>query len=394
MTTYSRERACQATIHEYPALKAYVSSSGGNFSLASLDRSFNTTHFNAPPPPARLKDICVPNSLKLEYYDTKLKLRASEQKQAFTFAHHCTLTLPANSPFSLLQASPKFSGTTDGPSSYETLASQACCPPGINTHEFLSFQALFSGKVRRWHQVLIELGSSNVNFGTEATAMLMGLLSSQIGPAENYDLLGVIHSVFKDKSFCKRLFNQINQRLDGVSANWREVYCMETLITLSLRLFELGELKSTDSFKLLSKARSITSNWISALRLEIQAATDAENSRRCSRYAFWAAILCRRTFIPQLMSKNPLRWCIAPVLYRMLHHYAGQSDHQPFTAPVCVEECLGPGSEDGLANERRAPIFSCCESEEPFIGNQFHMASCPRYQVNRVPKTQVSSSPR
>jgi hypothetical protein len=303
MTTYSRERACQATIHEYPALGAYVSSSGGDFSLASLDRSFDKTHFKAPPPPARLKDICVPNSLKLEYYDTRLKLRATEQTQAFTFAHHCTLTLPTNSPFSSLQTSPKFSGTTEGPSSYETLASQACCPPGINTHEFLSFQALFSGKARRWHQVLIELGSSNVNFGTEATAMLMGLLSSQSGPAENHDFLGVIHSVFQDESFCKRLFNQINQRLDGVSANWREVYCMETLITLSLRLFELEELKSTDSFKLLSKARAITSNWISALRSEIQASTDAENSRRCSQYAFWAAILCRRTFIPQLRSK-------------------------------------------------------------------------------------------
>jgi hypothetical protein len=201
---------------------------------------------------------------------------------------------------------PNFSGITDGPSSYETLASQARCPPGIDLHEFLSLQALFSGKARRWHQILIELGSSNVNFGTEATTLLIGLLSLQIGPAESDDFLGTVHSVFRDKFFCERLFDQIDQRLDGISANWREVNCMETLITLALRLFELGKLEPTDSLQLLSKARAITSNWISALRSEIQTATDADNSRRCSRYAFWAAILCRRTFLPNLQMELDL----------------------------------------------------------------------------------------
>jgi hypothetical protein len=65
MPAYSRERACQGTIHQYPPLEPYVSSSGGNFCLASLDKSFDKTHFKMPTPPARLKDICVPNSLKL-----------------------------------------------------------------------------------------------------------------------------------------------------------------------------------------------------------------------------------------------------------------------------------------------------------------------------------------
>jgi hypothetical protein len=306
MSNHSRSRSCQVTVHEYPALKLYASSCGGNFSLASLDKSFQTTHYRAPQLPVRLQDICVPNSLNLEYYDVNLELRASEQTHKFSFAHHCKLTLPKNSPLSSLQVSPSFTGTTNGPSSYETVASQTRCPPGINPHEFLSFQALFSGKARRWHQVLIELGSSNVNFGTEATTTLMSLLSLQTGPAENDDFLGVIHSVFKDKSFCKRLVDQIDQRLDGISANWREAYCMETLITLTIRLFELGELDSMESLKLMSKARTITSNWISDLQSEIQIAEDAETSRRCCKYAFWAALLCRRTFYSNLRMKEDL----------------------------------------------------------------------------------------
>ena len=143
---------------------------------------------------------------------------------------------------------------------------------------------------------MVELGSSNLNFSTEATTTLMTFLALQIGPGDKEDPLGVIHGVFRDEAFCKRLVDQLDQRLDGISSNWRETNCMETLITIAHRLFELSDSVSADAVKLLEKARAITSNWISALRSEIQTATDTETSRRCSRYAFWAALLCRRTF--------------------------------------------------------------------------------------------------
>jgi len=71
---------------------------------------------------------------------------------------------------------------------------------------------------------------------------------------------------------------------------------METLITIAHRLFELGDSVSANAVRLLEKARAITSGWISALQSKIQTGIDAETSRRCSRYAFWAALLCKRTF--------------------------------------------------------------------------------------------------
>jgi hypothetical protein len=82
-----------------------------------------------------------------EYYDVNLEFRASEQTRKFSFAYHCKLILPKNSPLSSLQMSPNFAGTTNGSLSYETVATQTRCCPGINIHEFLSFQALFSGKL-------------------------------------------------------------------------------------------------------------------------------------------------------------------------------------------------------------------------------------------------------
>ncbi|KAJ9667426.1 hypothetical protein H2201_002294 [Coniosporium apollinis] len=162
----------------------------------------------------------------------------------------------------------------------------------------MAYQALFSGKHRRWPAILIELGSSNLNFSTEATTVLMSQLALQAGPADQADPLRAVHKVFRDATFCKRLVDQLGQRLDGISSNWRETHCMEMLVSLILRLASLAtEPAILDAaVGLVEKARAVTLQWIGLLRAEIHTATDAETSRRCSKYAFWAALLCRRTF--------------------------------------------------------------------------------------------------
>jgi hypothetical protein len=106
----------------------------------------------------------------------------------------------------------------------------------------------------------------------------MTFLALQIGPGDKEDPLGVVHEVFQDEAFCKRLVDQLDQRLDGISSNWRETNYKETLITIAHRLFELGDSVSVNAVRLLEKACAITSNWISALRSEIQTGTDAETS--------------------------------------------------------------------------------------------------------------------
>lgn len=285
-------------LRDYSELRPYIHFRPSKFSLASTTKSFLTTHYASPRFPVGVEDICLPNGLKLGYFDTRLKVWPARlpQTQKTTFTHHCRFTMPANSPFSSLNFSTDFGMDLKGPSSYEIVASQSRCPSGLNVHEYMSFQTLFSGQSRRWPQILVELGSSNLNFSTEATTTLMTLLALQIGPGGRRDPLGAVHGVFRDEAFSKRLVDQLDQRLDGISSNWRETNCMETSITIAHRLFELGDSVSADSIKLLEKARAITSNWISALRSEIQTATDAETSRRCSRYAFRAALLCRQTF--------------------------------------------------------------------------------------------------
>ncbi|MCJ1463509.1 hypothetical protein MMC07_002117 [Pseudocyphellaria aurata] len=280
-------------LRAYSELKAYMNLTNCNFTLASRTKSFLDTHYSRTRFPVDLDKVLLPNGLKFGYYDTLTKVWAVRQTQVPTFAHHCQTMIPANSPFSSFQ----FSVDGIGPTSYEIIASQTRCPSGLNVHEFMAYQALFSGKNRRWATLLVELGSTNLNFSTEATTLLISQLAVQAGPGCE-DHLRVIHGIFRDESFCERLLEQLAQRLDGISSNWRETYCMEMLVTLILRLWSIASKPGiiSQASKLLEKSRKIIFQWINVLRFEIHRATSTSISQRCSRYIFWAALICRRTF--------------------------------------------------------------------------------------------------
>lgn len=367
-------------LEDYSELKKYMNSTARRFSLASTTKSFLITHYSNPTFPVGLEDVCLPCGLKLGYYDVGRNVWPSRQFEKPTFTHHCRLLIPSNSPFSVFNYSPeKFDAAANGPSSYEIISSQTKCPAGLNVHEFMAFQTLASGKTRRWPQIVMELGSSNVNFSTEATTILMSVLALQVGPPHESDPLGPMHRIFRDKSFSERLLEQVDLRLDAISSNWRETNCMETLITFIIKLNFLGVGAYQNAGKLLEKARSTTFKWISVLRLEVQAATDPETFQRCSRYSLLATLLCRRTFamrveddqtlepallqcfiecsitfqhnLPADPSSLPLLWRNALVrdlkmVFRMRHLLRRSLNANPIILPLAIASAW-PGLDEG-----------------------------------------------
>jgi Protein of unknown function (DUF3638) len=284
-------------LSNYSELKGFMEFNSVGVSLASTTKSFLSTHYHGVRFPASLDHVCLPNGLRWAYFDTATQSWPGRHAQKPTFAHHCQMTIPASSPFSFLQFSNNFAIDSNGPSSYEVIASQTRCPSGLNVQEFTTYQTLFSGKNRRWPQMLVELGSSNLNFSSEATSSLMTQLALQVGPVYKSDPLRTIHRIFLDEHFCKKLIEQVDQRLEGISSNWREINCTQMLLTLTLKLCSIApECLVREALELLRKIRAATFKWIGRLRTEIHRSTDATTSRRCSRYAFWAALLCRRTF--------------------------------------------------------------------------------------------------
>ena len=238
--------------------------------------------------------------MKYAYYDSLTQRWTGKEQHRVTFAHHCAPAIPASSPFRNLADC--LAAGRGAPSSYEVIASQGSCPPGVNVHEFVSVQSLMAGTTRRWYALLTELGSSNVNFSTEAAAALVNHLATQCGPAgEDDDFLRAAHSAFRDVAFCDKLSHLVGQRLDGIAGNWREVHLMDVLITIALRVYFLAsapeqESCRTEALGLLGRARAISLSWMTMLRDETRKAKDPEAAKRCQQYTLWAATICMRTF--------------------------------------------------------------------------------------------------
>ncbi|EQL03900.1 hypothetical protein OCS_00393 [Ophiocordyceps sinensis CO18] len=284
-------------LKSYSQLTPYHQTAANGISMASTKKSFLQTHYNKQRMKVDLPSVVLPCGLSFAYYDEGSQSWVSNFKDPVTFQHFCGISIPR----ALLEAAvadPRKPPWTDGPSSFQTVASQTKCPSHMSVHEFMALQKLLGGKHRRWMTVLTELGSSNVNFSDEETTHLFNQLAIQAGPTEGTDdVLRDAHVIFRDELFCSRLREQIQRRIRMIETNWRESHCMELLITLALRLHALtsGGMRQ-QAYELLKLARRATLQWNLDLRNKIHNETDANEALRVAQYRFQAALLCRRTF--------------------------------------------------------------------------------------------------
>ncbi|KAK3356620.1 hypothetical protein B0T25DRAFT_603140 [Lasiosphaeria hispida] len=305
-------------LRDYPQL-SYYSRGRSTFTLGSSVKSFLQTHYSRVRFPVEWEGegdaLCKRNGLKLAYYDTASEIQPGRSRVYPSFSHHLQLELPQNSPFQHILERRDYVSADDGPSSYEIMASQPTCPSGLNPHEFLAFKTLMSGSARRWITILVELGSTNLNWSSEATMALMHHLVVQCGPASDRgDPLRHIHLVFRDVSFVEKLLEQVESRLAtlAASANWREGYLMSTMITLLLRIVDLAAAAELDdairlrALRAVQKARDICIGWTRVLLAELQTSKDLFTSRQLQQRALATALLCRRTFVIHLGQSTPL----------------------------------------------------------------------------------------
>ncbi|KAK5657566.1 hypothetical protein OQA88_3140 [Cercophora sp. LCS_1] len=284
----------------YEPLKRYSVSERRILSVASAKKSFLQSHFKRVKMKVEKSAVLLPHSLDFRLYDAASETWVGDLKRPLTFGHLCGLRIPSALQGSVFPLEAHPHPDPDGPSSYQAIANQAICPASMSTYEMLSYQRLLSGRNRRWLTVLGELGSLHLNFNCEDTMHLMGQLVLQAGPAQQQrqDALGDIHAVFRDASFCACLAEQIERRLGTIRTNWREVYCMETLITLCLRLLWLAGPGSgrNAAEELLKAARKETLGWIAQTREQRWRCADSGAGESAAKYCLWASLLCRRTF--------------------------------------------------------------------------------------------------
>jgi hypothetical protein len=300
-------------LKDYDPLTAYASRHSTGITIASTSKSFLGTHYKVSKRKLKASesDVLYPNGLNFTYFDMVSNTWVKDFDKPLTFQHECGVHVPLWLRNSVIPSSLHPPTVINGHSSYKIVASETHCPSSVSVHEFTAYQRLLSGKSRRWLTMLVELGASNVNFSSESTMHTFNHLAIQAGPAKNkLDTFGDIHAVFEDLSFCDCLAAQVEKRLSDITSNWREVNCMEVMITLSLRLCDLAA-SMTRAEDLVVQARRITLAWIVRLRKDVRNAKETSIAETAARYAFWAALLCRRTFSKTaepdtVMSENDL----------------------------------------------------------------------------------------
>ncbi|KIW95279.1 uncharacterized protein Z519_03863 [Cladophialophora bantiana CBS 173.52] len=180
--------------------------------------------------------VTVNNGLRFEYYDRTRKVWPAEHLHRVAIDHHCKIPLPPPSPFAKIdfpsRILPANGNTVSAKGASETrlgasaeflsvdaditfngiLAGLPRCPQTIGLPEFLAFQGLICGGRRLRQTILVELGSSNLNFSSEAVMVLTQALICRTGPPRR-DPLHVVNAVFRDASFRRRLLSQIERRL-------------------------------------------------------------------------------------------------------------------------------------------------------------------------------------
>ena len=289
------------TLLSYCQLKDFASESAqsSTVTLASVSKSWLSTHYKKPEvrKSPQKEDIILPLALRFEYFDKELNCWVKDHDRPFQLVRLCGVSLPDG--FGAIQGAKDAGRTTHlvrEPSSYEIVANLTKCPTTMSPAEFTAHQNLLSGTSRRWLTMLLELNTPNLNFSSEETSRLFSELITQAGTMhKSNSVYRDAHLLFNDDAFCARLIEQVDRRLTTIS--WRDVFCMDVMISITLRLHQLGSSSTKrSSDKLLMNARRVTLHWLRDLRLEVRDAAQEDIAARASEYGRWAAILCRRTF--------------------------------------------------------------------------------------------------
>lgn len=284
-------------LSEYGPLCTFFRKSRRRIGLSSTKKSYISAHFGKQRIPALSDNVILPHRMEYSYFDSGAEIFLCNQRATPSIQHHCQLRLPDSSPYATILASPTFGINIK--SSYATISSQTHCSQDLNIHEYLAFHSLFFGKRSRWLNMLIELGSSTLNFSSEAIMLTCLHLAWETGPADEKSSFRVSHNIFKDENFCRRMLEQISDRVSGLAENHRESFNMNLLLSLLLRLWTLSceEHLKQNIEEVVVRIRFITRDWAKSLRCKIHSEDDDNIANHMSEYALWAALICRKTFV-------------------------------------------------------------------------------------------------
>ncbi|EED21984.1 conserved hypothetical protein [Talaromyces stipitatus ATCC 10500] len=264
-------------LRSYAGLVKYFVPFGGegNVGLSSSVKPHTNTHYR---------------NKKINVFDSKKQVFVGQFEFTDKIVKLCTYTLPT--PSSSLQ---KFMSR---PSLNRVIASQSDCPTHFTLEEYKALASIPLGFRVQWQNILVQLAMPAVDFRKQETALVIAQAIYQAGPASAEQALRRGHVLVEDLAFMGTLLIHIRKATERIKGNWESYNGVWLFIALTTRVLSLSSSEAIqhECLAILDSLRSISFEWVSYLKNQINETDDHDQKRSLVDKALTVALICAGSF--------------------------------------------------------------------------------------------------
>lgn len=242
------------------------------------------------------KDVCLNNGLHWKYYDHAVECFVTDLRETHTTAKSCTYYLPQRCSC-LQQFLFRPADNCDGPSPNTVIASQSSSPIDMSLGEFKALCTIPLGVNIQWHNILLQLAMSSVDFKKVETSIFILQAINQAGPHIGGSVLRKAHGILDSDRFSRTALDRISDVSERFEENWEFVHGLCTLIFLTLRILSLSSSEVHGlCLSRLSRLRNIALRWINQVTEKASCTDDNKRRNILLARSVHIALICAETF--------------------------------------------------------------------------------------------------
>ncbi|PPJ57158.1 hypothetical protein CBER1_08454 [Cercospora berteroae] len=240
-------------------------------------------------------DVCQPNGLRYNYYDSTSTTNMGKFTYAETIAQACTYKLSRSA---LQSFAFRPTSAPDGPSPNSVMARQDKCPADMAIDEYKELSTISLGRHIQWANIMLQLAMPGVDFRKSDTTLMFLQCINQAGPSRGTEVVRESHLFPSIGGNTECLVAYLSNAFQRVKENWESAQALHTFITIATRLLSLvNSASSRDScLKFLATTREVAMKWLLALREKAYAAEGQDERTSFVLKSVEVALICVSTF--------------------------------------------------------------------------------------------------
>lgn len=261
--------------------------------LLSTIKPAAVTHYKSKDiPSSNEHNICVPNALRYQYYDTRTYAYVNDPTFDDEMAIKCTFKTfrPSLQQFLLRTVE-----DPDGQPPNEVIASQESCPVDMSLDEYKALLSIPLGRYVQWLNMERELAMPTVDFRKADTARIFLQCIHQTGPASS-DYLRQSHKSLLEGGAAKALISHLHEALQRIRRNWGLVHALAVFVAIACRVSTLVTSANSEAMAFLAEARGVATEWTRILVEKSHKASDDADRLKFVAKSLESALICLATY--------------------------------------------------------------------------------------------------